>query len=256
MMDYINKLANNDYILTGLIILLIILVIIFFIVLFFGGKKDKKKDNVESNNDDFNNVNSNIDFNHEEYVKETTAEFELAPIDEVKPADDNISVETTEESPAYKVEFEENEMNNFSFDDLSKMISEELDKNEEVKESDIENVSEVSTNQNIPEVTFVDTFKEVQSEIKPVEVEKMENIANVFKKEEIPDLNPVLIDKKVEAQKNDEMVLPKLADAYLNKLNVQKTDEVNTSSEPIIKDEQTPLYARFNPESYEIDKKD
>ena len=254
MMDFLDKVANSDLVLTSLVIALIVLVTLFFIVLFLGGKKQNKKEIIKEEKFDDTSNSANLDFDHEEYVKETTAEFELAPVEEAVEASDEVSIDSSEESPAYNFEdmhgeIENKEMNNFSFDELSKMISDELEKNNiEEENTALEVSSEEKEESNIPEVTFVDTFKEVEEEIKPVEFSKLDNIGSVFEKEEPSRIENVLIDKKVAEKTNDEIVLPKLASDI--------KEEVKLESEPVIKDEATPLYARFNQETYEIDKKD
>ena len=255
MMNFLDKIANSDLVLTVLVISLIVLVTLFFIVLFLGGKKQNKKDVVKEEKIDDSLNNANLDFDHEEYVKETTAEFELAPVNEAIEPNEAEPVNNSEESPAYNfedvnIENETKEMNNFSFDELSKMISDELEKsNAEDESTKVEEKSEpVKEKNNVPEVTFVDTFKEVEEEIKPVEVSKIDNINNVFEKEEPEKIENVLINKEVVENAANEMELPKLAG------EVKK--EVKLEREPVIKDEVTPLYARFNQETYEIDKKD
>lgn len=265
MMDFIDELANNDIFLTSLVGVLILLVIIFFIILFWGGKKSKKKSNEVVNNidDQIMGDNPSVDFNHEEYVKEATAEFELAPASEVKATTQDVEVNNIEETPAYKYDgaasVETTQMNNFSFDELSRMISEELnnlDKQEEftkeiptfeqppvvekveVKE---EMPKEIKEEANIPQVTFVDSFKEVKPEPIPVEVSKpIEPV--VFEKEALSSLDQVLINKTVNETNENEIKLPKLAS--------------EEKSEPVIKENNVPLYARFNQESYDIKEKD
>lgn len=255
MLDFLDKIANNDYVLTGLVILLIILVIIFFIVLFCGGKTKNKPVEKINNNDDNNldNTSSNINFDHDEYVKETTGEFDLTPLREIEPVNDEVSLDTVEESPAYNINSDNNsheisEMNNFSFDELSKMISEELNKMEINEPQSVETKPEVENN--IPEVKFIDTFKEVEEEVKPVEVTKVENIENVFQEKSENDFNKIFVDKKVNLEKTAQIELPKLAG------NSGEEIKPNVSNEPLIKDENTPLYARFNQESYELNKED
>lgn len=260
MLDFLDKIANNDYVLTGLVILLIILVIIFFIVLFLGGKtKSKPVEKIENDDNNFDNKNANINFDHDEYVKETTGEFDLTPLREIEPVSEEVSLDSVEESPAYSVsndidKHEVSEMNNFSFDELSKMISEELNKME-VNTSSSENIqnnelNNIEVEKNIPEVKFVDTFKEIEEEVKPVEITKVESFDNVFKEKSENDFNKIFVDKKVNLEKTAQIELPKLASNNTNE------EKVNLSSEPIIKEENTPLYARFNQESYDLNKKD
>lgn len=256
-MDFIDNLANNDIFLTVLVVILILLVITFFVVLFLGGKKDKSKVNAIENKINENQPSvgeNNIDFNHDEYVKEATLEFELSPVQDVKAVLSEVQLDKIEESPSYHVDapssVDTNEMKNFSFDELSKMISEELnniEKNEALKgqvdeEEPKEDVKENPSKKDatIPQVTFVDTFKEVDSkpkefEFKPLEKESIE-------KKEVYD--SVFINKVIEPEKLNDVVLPKLA------------KDIKESNEPVLKEENIPLYARFNQESYDINEKD
>lgn len=239
MMDFIDNLANNDIFLTSLIIVLVILVITFFLVLFLGGKKNKPKNNIKENKTDdiFPTVEGNdVDFNHEEYVQEATNEFELTPVQDVKEVLSEVQLDKIEESPAYQVENnsfnEEPEMRNFSFDELSKMISDELD-NIDKKDEETSKIKE-TTNSDEQE-TFINTFKEVKTE--PVSVETESELNN-------NSFDSLMINKVVEPEKNEDIVLPKL-----------KEEETN-SNEPLIKDEDVPLYARFNHESFDLKDKD
>ena len=234
-------MINNDYFSIGLLCLLVVLVILFFVVLFLGKNKNVKNEIIvpEDNNTD-NVVDNNIDFDHGEYVKETTAEFELAPINEVAPAPDNYIPEVQEESPAIKFESrEEPVLKDFSFDELSKSISDELDK---LKNED-EQVDVVNSvvNEQPSEFKSFDAFKET-SDIKPVEINRISDIENA---------GPVFITDRPNFEKEDTMVLPKLAQEGIKE--ELKKEEVN---EPILKDEEVPLFQRFNQETFEINKKD
>ena len=254
MMDFIDKIANNDLVLTSLVCLLVVLVIIFFLVLFFGGKKGKNI-TVESNNDNDLNNNHNVNFNHDEYIKETTAEFELAPVEEASLVEENEQLNNAEESPAFNFQnnsdsLADGKLNNFSFDELSKMINEELTKiNAESQKDDTSNKSSTDINE-IPEVKFVDTFKETEPQIKSVEVENVDNITNVFEKTEDVESNPTFINKKIDEPKSDSIVLPKLSKEVLEKAFPSKATNITDE------EENTPLYARFNQESYDINKED
>ncbi len=240
MMDFIDNLANNDIFLTSLIIVLVILVITFFLVLFLGGKKNKPKNNIKENKTDdiFPTVEGNdVDFNHEEYVQEATNEFELTPVQDVKEVLSEVQLDKIEESPAYQVENnsfnEEPEMRNFSFDELSKMISDELDNIDKKEEETSENNETINNDE---QDSFINTFKQVETEPISVEAEPELNSTTSF--------DSLMINKVVESEKNEDIVLPKLK------------DEETASNEPIIKDEEVPLYARFNHESFDLKDKD
>ena len=242
-MDFIEDLANSDIFLTSLIVVLVVLVITFFLVLFLGGKKDKTKENsAESKKDDvLPTVDGNdINFNHDEYVKEATLEFELSPVKDVKEELPEVQLDRIEESPAYQLDnnpsLEEADMRNFSFDELSKMISEELnnlDKNDNVDESKVDEQD-----------SFINAFKEVDSEPKPVETENLINANPIFKEDDKTLFDSVLINKVVETEKDNDIVLPKLA------------EEIKSKNDPVLKDEDVPLYARFNQETYDLKEKD
>lgn len=254
-MDFIDNLANNDIFLTSLIVVLVVLVITFFLVLFLGGKKDKVK-NIKTDNekdDVLPTVDGNdINFNHDEYVKEATLEFELSPVKDIKEELPEVQLDRIEESPAYQLDrnasVDDNGMRNFSFDELSKMISEELnnlDKNDSFEENSELSSENISNENKINEQdSFINAFKEVDSEPKSVETENLINVNPIFKEEDKTALDSVLINKVVEPEKNDEIILPKLA------------DEPKSTNEPVLKDENVPLYARFNQESYDINQKD
>lgn len=243
-MDFIDNLANNDIFLTSLIIVLVVLVIAFFFVLFLGEKKGKAK-NIKTDNkkdDVLPTVDGNdINFNHDEYVKEATLEFELSPVRDVKEELPEVQLDRMEEFPSYEIErnssVDETDMKNFSFDELSKMISEELNNLDNNESS--ENKSE-DTNK---EEAVINAFKEVDFEPTPVETDNF-NFNPIFKEEDKTALDSVLINKVVEPEKNDEIILPKLA------------DESKVTNEPVLKDENIPLYARFSQETYDIKEKD
>ena len=283
MKEFIDKLANNDYVLMGLIILLVVLVILFFIVLLFTGKGKKKKDVVKENVAPItNDAPQNIDFNHDEFVKETTAEFELTPLSEIEPQTNEFVPDKIEESPAYKfdapdVEKEPVQFNNFSFDELSKMISDELSQVETMTPQEDMTVPEIEKTQiDIPTVTFVDSFKQVEEEIKPVEVSSLDQFDKPSENKTNDNFSSVFINKEMpKHETKTEVVLPKLA-TDINAIrqefkqnsngiynpfaaNTEKTnvnEEANKVSEPVIKEEETPLFARFNAETYDINKKD
>ena len=307
MKEIIDKAANNDYVLIGLIALLVLLVIIFFIVLLFGGKK--KEDSSSNKSEELSNTDvitptliepTNLDFDHEEYVKETTAEFELTPLEDIKPAEDEALPVVMEESPTRKVEsinpIDQNMVNTFNFEELSRMISEELDKvnNEnsdlpkEIKEEKIEfpdehkslfetlSQSEDVKSENrvdtpsfsfepikeekvevaptieptVPEVKFVDSFKEIESTPTKVEVEKPRSISDDLRAKFNNNYSSVFLnnDTRKEDAESIGFELPKLAE--------EKPMEVNKTSEPVIKEEDVPLFERFNQETYDINKKD
>lgn len=229
MNDFLDFIVSNEYFGIGLVVLLVVLVILFFVVLFSGNKKKVNEIKIEDENIDTNlksdEENSNIDFDHSEYVKETTAEFELAPVTEVMPNTSEEIPEVREESQAIKVESSNSEpiVKSFSFDELSKSISEELNKLKLEEEKELTNNE--NKEDNIPEVNIT-KFDELASKVEISE--------------------PVFITEGASVKKEDEIVLPKLA----------KEEKKEELPEPILKDEEVPLFARFNQETYEINKKD
>lgn len=237
MDDFVNFILYNKYFSTGLVIALIILIVIFFIVLFSGKTKSvKKENNDETDKNDFTvreSTNFDTNFDHTEYERETTAEFELAPVSEVLPNTDESIPEVKEESQALKVETnaEVPVLKDFSFDELSKSISEELDKLK--NEENTSNVEE-ETNQN-PLPTF-------SSEIKEVNVTKFDDINNNFEE-------PKLVTSP-EAPVNEF-----LTEEPVKEESFPVNDNEN-KQEPILKEENVPLFARFNQETYDINKKD
>lgn len=304
MKEFIDKMANNDYVLIALIALLILLVIAFFIVLLCSGKKKNKNNSLSDESTKSvvdvpaSTPNDNIDFNHEEYVKETTAEFELTPIADIKPISEDVMPIVQEESPSRKVEnirpVEAGLMNTFSFDELSKMISEELNKSEEnvassssaqnenysfeVKDEpkDIFNSKPAFESKPVldegdpyafafekPQATepSTDAFKTIAEEPKPVELPK----TNEVKAPEVNASSSISDNLRAKFSNNfgtlftnnnvvsNDIELPKMASEEVKNpepLNVMEKNE------PVIKDEEVPLFARFNQETYDINKKD
>lgn len=244
MEEFISNLASNNYVIYGLSALLGLLIILFFVVLFSGKKKGTKKvDKVEENIENVTK-SEDLNFDHGEYVKETTAEFELAPIADIKPTPDTFVPEVNvEESPTHDIEeknVEDVPLANFNFDDLSKSISEELDKlkTEEEGESFTSQIPVVEEKEEVKEETsnesFMDTFKE-ESEFKPIEINTISDLG----------LNP---SEKEENINNDNPFITE---------PVKETNEpVKEVNEPVLKDEEVPLFARFNQETYDINKKD
>lgn len=258
MQEIINDLANNNYVIIGLGVLLGVLIILFFIIL-LSGKKKKVKDvkvNVEESIVGETNTN-NIDFDHNEYVKETTAEFELTPITELKPTPDEFVPDVKyEETPAINVNnktVEDIPLADFNFDELSKSISEELDK---LRDNGIKTEEELTSNttddavtlntaiNSVSEANNVDAFKEVNSDIKPVEVTSVNNIPEPI------NLNPVQGPVYQEPANNEPSFITDYSDIKPN------TEVAPTNSDPVIKEETTPLFTRFNQETYDINKKD
>ena len=244
MRDILDFMIESEYFTTGLIILLIVLIILFFIVLFLGKEKNVKNELAKDElKNDENNQNNNIDFDHNEYVKETTAEFELAPVSEVAPAPDNFVPEATEETPAIKFNSkEEPVLKDFSFDELSKSISEELDKLKlEEEQAELSKEFKPVVINNIADLD--DAFKESSEEI-PVETPKAEEV-----KDNSENISPVFITDAV-STKEEEMVLPKLANEEVKEVQKEETPK------PVLSDDEVPLFARFNQETYDINKKD
>lgn len=255
MSDFIEKLANNNYVIIGLAVLLGVLIILFFVLLISGkGKKNKEDDTPIEINKEESIVPNNIDFDHGEYVKETTAEFELTPITEVKPTPDEFMPDVNvEESPAINVNnksLEDVPLADFNFDDLSKSISEELDRLKIEEENQTTEVPTINSNpvvsetapssptdNSIPQVTFVDAFKEVDNKV-PVETLNVSNTA--------ANNNVVLPNNSAE----EPSFITDFSNFQPNTANKPATNE------PVIKETETPLFARFNQETYEINKKD
>lgn len=265
MKEFLDYVSANDYVTYGLCGLLAILVILFFIVLFSGnGSKKTKTEEIKDNNKEEETKNQNLDFDHKEYVKETTAEFELAPVNEVNPVPDNFEPEVKEEeSPAFKTDSNIGPVTNFSFDELSKMISNELndlDKTTEfstttsipvVEPEEVKPVIAEETKEEIPKVTFVDAFKETETSTRPVEVDKIDEINNIFKPIEEPKK-----EEKIESFERPRIVLPKLASDAKKEEPVRSEPVINKSSQPVLKEDEIPLFARFNQETYDIKKED
>ena len=294
MKEFLDKVANNDQVLIGLVILLIVLIVAFFIVLLFSGKKGKKKEStvvVPDNNYELPQDPS-VNFNQNEYVKETTAEFELAPLEDIKPANDEYVPEVTEETPSYRFEnieqLERQTVPTFSFDELSKMISAELENYD--SEASLEKTQVMDTVKEdtmvIPQVTFVDSFKE---EVK----EPLDNKDDVIKPQINNNFSSVYASRDIKPQNNnDEIVLPKRISQEdlmraLDKTSssVAKVEDKPVVNEPIFtpnnnlnsvqnsfvsnftdsnqvsgnetnKSEEQPFFARFNQETYDINPKD
>ena len=251
MKDIIETLANNDYVIIGLSVLLGILIILFFILLFSKNKKKQTEEvkEIDEQNIAGNNQSNDIDFDHNEYVKETTAEFELTPITDVKPAPDGfIPLVKEEETPAIDMKtktIDDVPLADFNFDELSKSISQEIEnlKNEEALMANEESTQKISA---------ADAFKEIES-VKPVEAPVTPNINSTVgvnvpnQTPKIEEFNEFIIDSPFTTD------APKVE----NTVNTQVNEVINQApSEPVIKDEQTPLFARFNPETYDINKKD
>ena len=257
MADFFEFMIKNKYFSAGLIVLLIILIVLFFVILFLGKETKVKTEKIKNSNsnDDQNldqNLDKNIDFDYGEYVKETTAEFELTPVTDVEPTPDSYVPEVKEESPALKFDSkEEPVLKDFSFDELSKSISDELDKlklEEEEAEKSKESIEVKEEepvkeeNKDIPEVKFVDSFKEITEEVKPVELPKVNYI-----EDEVKDEAPVFITDAASVKASEEIVLPKLANEEVVK---------KENNEPVIKENDVPLFQRFNQETYDLNQKD
>lgn len=241
MSDLIDKLSTNNYVIFSLSFLLIVLIALFIIVYFAGrGKKTKNENAVIDKTVNNSNISNDIDFDHGEYVKETTAEFELTPITDVKPIQDEfISSVKEEETPAIDINsksVDEVPLADFNFDDLSKSISAELDKLKEDTKVDPNVIGTTAnlndTENNLPEVTFVDAFKEVDSNIKPVEIAKVEDF------------------NQTGASQNQSE--PTFITDFSSFEEIKPT---SSESEPIKKDE-VPIFASFNQETFDINKKD
>ena len=211
MKDIIEQLANNNYVIIGLACLLVFLIILFLVLLFSKKSKITEEDSVLEEKTEENKTYDDINFDAGEYVKETTAEFELTPISELEPAPDEYIPDVNfEESPAIEInqkEVDEVPLADFDFDELSKSISRELDK--------------IKTDDNSED--NMDLFKETGNEFKAVEVTRFDDIKE-------NSINP-----------DEGIIFPNKAE---------------NNTEPVLKEEETPLFARFNAETYEINKKD
>ena len=257
MSNVIDFMLTNDYFSIGLLILLIILIIAFFVVLFSGKTKSIKKDKVLDGRFENEAIEANVDntnFDHNEYVKETTAEFELAPVSEVMPnTSDDIPV-VTEESQALKVETPADAplLKDFSFDELSKSISEELDKLKDEEESKIEEKKEVFSIPGVATPSFSNEVKEVNV-TNLDEIEKVEFPANYIRTYKVDENNHETEDVK-----------EFITDFDVSKIDLPSSKPVeqdlfkdaSKEAEPVLKDEEVPLFARFNTETYDINKKD
>ena len=184
----------------------------------------------------------NTDFDHNEYVKETTAEFELAPVSDVMPnTSDDIPV-AIEESKALNVETPTDAplLKDFSFDELSKSISKELNKLKDEEESKIEEKKEEFT---IPVVT-PSIFS---SEVKEVNVTNL----NDLNKEDIKIDNSSEVNEFI-----TDFDTSKVEPSNINNPERDLFKDASKEAEPVLKDEEVPLFARFNTETYDINKKD
>lgn len=226
MQDIIENLSNNNSVIIGLSIIVGVLVLLFFFILLSGKKNKKEETSIDENIEPINEAND-LDFNHDEYVKETTAEFELTPIEDIKPAiDEYVPDIKEEETPALNInsESEELPLADFSFDELSKSIALELDKLKEEKKSIPKEETEASSKNNENDV--INPFND-DSIFKPYKVSKIEDMITEEEKEEKPTF--------------------KVTEDIFKK---------NDAAEPVLKEENVPLFARFNQETYDITDKD
>lgn len=234
MNDLINNLANNNYVIIGLAVLLGLLITLFVVILLSDKKEKPRKDNktIEKNNDEQIITTDEINFDHDGYIKETTAEFELAPISEINPVSDDQELEVkVEETPARDFKDVEAPLGDFSFDELSKSISEELDKLKLEEENADENKVVEEPTATIPQ-------------IREVPVSKVSDI-NVSSQE------PTFIQPDFIINNPAESVQPNFQ-PEVNKEPVQSNNVV----EPVLKENNVPLFARFNQETYDISNKD
>lgn len=296
MKEFLDKIANNDQVLIGLVILLIVLIVVFFIVLLFSGKGKKKANTVvvPENNDNNMVQDPNVNFNQNEYIKETTAEFELAPIEEIKPTTDEFVPEVVEETPSHKFEsieqLERQTVPTFSFDELSKMISAELENYDSESSLDkTQNVDVVKEDTMVlPKVTFVDSFKEetVEPMVKTTDVIKPQindNFSSVYTSRDIKPQNTnseIVLPKRIsqeelmraldktstsastettkaEAKPNDVPIFTPSNNSNVSVNGFTSNYEAKpTSVNPVNETDETPIFARFNQETYDINPKD
>lgn len=259
MNELIENLANNNTVIIGLGILLGVLVIAFIALLFTGKGKKTKKEEVKTEEPIAASNANNIDFDHGEYVKETTAEFELTPITEVKPVPDEYMPNVNfEESPAIdkSKNIDDIPLADFNFDDLSKSISEELDK---LKDEEAKINSEEEANVT-PDTSVVDAFAQAPEAI-PVETPKVEepNI-NFTDNVILPTSEPTFITDVADINVPEVKVeTPEIIsdEPTMEQPIVRESVTSNPAvSEPVIKEEDVPLFARFNQETYDLNGKD
>lgn len=236
MLDFFNNIFGNEYFGIALIALLIFLVVLFFIILIFG-KDDKDKKILAESKDGFadDSVPEKIEINNDnttsfdisEFTKEATGEFELKEIEDVKPVDNDFLPEVKEESPAINIVSETSKtlddegspngvlMEDFNFDDLSKSIADELEK-----------------------------LKNEQStiEVKPAEKEVIDT----------PN-EPAAIPSVKFVDSFEEVNVTPIKELAKEKIELPKVD-LRNNDEPVIKEDNVPLYARLNQDNYDINK--
>lgn len=260
MKELIENLANNNYVIIGLSVLLGILIIMFFVLLFSKNKTKKPQESkvVDEENIAGDNKESNIDFDHSEYVKETTAEFELTPITDVQPQPDGFVPEVSaEESPAIDMKtktIDDVPLKDFDFDELSKSISQEIE-NLKLEEAN-KGINPVETE------NTVDTFKQID-DIKPIEVTKVDNINTTVNTDagvtnptpEVASFNEFIIDAPTSAP-TPAPEAPSAPSFEPVSAPAPQAPAAPANPEPVISDTQTPLFASFNPETFDISNKD
>ena len=251
MKDIIESLANNNYVIIGLSVLLGILIILFFVLLFSKNKKKPEESKPIDEENISGSTTNNIDFDHSEYVKETTVEFELTPITDVQPTPDGFVPEVkVEESPAIDKNaksIDDVPLADFNFDELSKSISQEIENLKKEEEAAAINESNQAT---------VDAFKEVE-DIKPVEVTKVDSISasNISQPTETSNPTPAPV-----TQEFNEFIIdaptPVTTEAPINNPEPVQTTTASEVQTQAQNGQQTPIFASFNQETFDINKKD
>ena len=122
---------------------------------------------------------------------------------------------------------EEIPLKDFSFDELSRSIAAELDRLKEEKKSQVK-------------------VEEKEEESKDYEVINPFNDESIFKPFKVSNIEDMINEENKEEPKEEKATFKVTEDIF-------KKDE---SSEPVLKDEETPLFARFNQETYDISNKD
>lgn len=275
MVEFFEFMLGNKYYSLALLALLVVLLIVFFCIL-FNTKDENIKTEVKKKDNDHE---ENYDAKHEDYVKETTAEFELIEIneDELSPTPDEVMPEIKEESPAYNFSSQATKVSDefvtdFSFDKLSQMIMNSFDKIDENTDQVVNEDADAkaAVEQVVTDDVNLDENDKAAEEVKiedaslnKDEENNEEEITDAFKEvtpfTSVEVTNIEEIDKKNYTKNNNAFssvfVNKDVISSSLDKITLDKKEVVEEKNEPILKDNDVPLFARFENETYDLTNK-